>query len=63
LETVLIRAPRFRDLGPEVEVVAKVGDEPVLVRQGHTLAASFHPELSNENRVHAWFLRSLTKSG
>jgi pyridoxal 5'-phosphate synthase pdxT subunit len=62
LETVLIRAPQFRDLGPEVEIVAKVGDEPVLVRQGHTLAASFHPELSNENRVHAWFLREITKS-
>lgn len=57
LEAVLIRAPRFEALGPAVEVVARgPGDEPLLVRQGTLVAASFHPELSRDLRVHRWFL-------
>lgn len=59
LEAVLIRAPRFEELGPAVEVVAAIEGEPVLVRQGHLIAASFHPELSAESRVHRWFLNLL----
>lgn len=56
IEAVLIRAPQFRDLGPGVEVVATAGDEPVLLRQGRLLAASFHPELSADPAVHRWFI-------
>ena len=56
LEAVFIRAPRFEDLGPAVEVLATERGEPVLIRQGHILAATFHPELSPDTRVHQAFL-------
>jgi 5'-phosphate synthase pdxT subunit len=57
LEAVLIRAPRFKDLGPGVEVVAQADGEPLLLCQGNLLAASFHPELSPASPIHRWFLR------
>jgi pyridoxal 5'-phosphate synthase pdxT subunit len=53
---VFIRAPRVEDLGDEVEVVGRLGDEPVLVREGRILAASFHPELTDDTRIHERFL-------
>ncbi len=56
LEMVFIRAPRFEQLGTAVEVLAREGNDPVLVRQGNTLAATFHPELSDDTRVHQAFL-------
>jgi 5'-phosphate synthase pdxT subunit len=56
LEMVFIRAPRFEKLGKEVEVLAREGNDPVLVRQGSVLAATFHPELSEDKRVHQYFL-------
>lgn len=52
LRAVFIRAPRLQDLGPGVEVLARVGGAPVLVRQGRVLAATFHPELGDDPRVH-----------
>ena len=55
LEMVFIRAPRLLEVGPAVEVLARRGDDPVLVREGHLLAATFHPELSADSRVHALF--------
>jgi len=55
LQAVFIRAPRFRELGPGVEVLARLDAEPVLVRQGHLLAATFHPELAGDTRLHAAF--------
>jgi pyridoxal 5'-phosphate synthase pdxT subunit len=57
LEQVYIRAPRIERVGPEVEVLSERDGHPVLVRQGHTLAATFHPELSPDTRVHKEFLR------
>jgi pyridoxal 5'-phosphate synthase pdxT subunit len=57
LEQVYIRAPRIERVGPEVEVLAERDGHPVLVRQGHTMAATFHPELSSDKRVHEEFLR------
>lgn len=56
LETVFIRAPRISRVGPGVETLAKRGDDPVLVRSGNLLAATFHPELSTDTRVHRLFL-------
>lgn len=55
LNAVFIRAPRFVRLGAGVETLAAVGDEPVLLRQGHLLAATFHPELTADLRVHRLF--------
>ncbi len=62
LEMVFIRAPRIESVGENVEVLAKRGDDPVLVRQGKVMAATFHPELSEDRRVHAEFLK-LVKNG
>src|SRR5437588_9669923 len=56
LRGVFIRAPRVREVGPEVEVLAELDGEPVLVRQGRFLVASFHPELTDDTRVHERFL-------
>lgn len=56
LRAVFIRAPRLQDLGPGVEVLARVGGQPVLVRQGRVLAATFHPELADDARVHRLLL-------
>ncbi len=53
---VFIRAPRIERVGDGVEVLGSINDEPVLVRQGNVLAASFHPELSNDARVHEYFV-------
>ncbi|HWH55215.1 MAG TPA: pyridoxal 5'-phosphate synthase glutaminase subunit PdxT [Gaiellaceae bacterium] len=56
LRGVFIRAPRVREVGPEVEVLAQLAGEPVLLRQGRFLVASFHPELTDDTRVHERFL-------
>jgi 5'-phosphate synthase pdxT subunit len=56
LRGVFIRAPQIVDLGPEVEVLGTLDGEPVLVREGRALAASFHPELTDDTRVHERFL-------
>ena len=56
MECVFIRAPRLVDPGPEVEVLVRVDGEPVLVRQGRRLACTFHPELTDDLRVHAALL-------
>ncbi len=56
LRGVFIRAPRVRDVGPDVEVLAELEGEPVLLREGRFLVASFHPELTNDTRVHERFV-------
>jgi 5'-phosphate synthase pdxT subunit len=56
LRGVFIRAPRVRDVGPGVEVLAELDGEPVLLRDGRMLVASFHPELTDDTRVHERFL-------
>jgi pyridoxal 5'-phosphate synthase pdxT subunit len=56
LRGVFIRAPRVRDHGAGVEVLAEHDGEPVLLRQGRFLVASFHPELTEDTRVHELFL-------
>ena len=56
LEMVFIRAPKISHLGEEVEVLATEGNDPVVVRQGSAVAATFHPELSDDPRIHQLFL-------
>jgi pyridoxal 5'-phosphate synthase pdxT subunit len=56
LRGVFIRAPRVTDVGPGVEVLAELNGEPVLLRHGRFLVASFHPELTDDSRVHERFL-------
>lgn len=55
LEAVFIRAPKIKRVGPDVEVLASLHDEPVLVRERNVLAATFHPELTDDERVHKRF--------
>jgi len=56
LEMVFIRAPRIQSTGPEVEILATRDGFPTLVRAGHLMAATFHPELSADTRVHQAFV-------
>ncbi|EXF25982.1 glutamine amidotransferase [Nesterenkonia sp. AN1] len=55
-EAVFIRAPVIESLGTDVEVIASWQDRPVAVRQGRILAASFHPELTPDHRLHRYFV-------
>jgi len=62
LEMVFIRAPRIAEVGPNVEVLAERDGSAALVRQGNILAATFHPELSSDRRVHTAFVRSVREA-
>lgn len=57
---VFIRAPVAETVGAEVEVLARVRDDPVLCRQGPHLVASFHPELTDDRRIHGLFIDLVT---
>lgn len=61
LEAVFIRAPIIREVGPGVEVLARYLGDPVLVREGLHWAATFHPELSADRRVHQLFVAALDR--
>jgi pyridoxal 5'-phosphate synthase pdxT subunit len=56
MEMVFIRAPKIEQLGPKVEVLATEGKDPVAVREGKAMAATFHPELGEDPRIHQAFL-------
>ena len=56
LRGIFIRAPRFQSLGDNVKILARYGNEPVLIQQDNLLAAAFHPELTDDTRVHKYFL-------
>jgi 5'-phosphate synthase pdxT subunit len=62
LRGVFIRAPRVRVTGEDVEVLAEHEGEPVLVRDGRILVASFHPELTEDTRVHELFLTAVQEA-
>jgi pyridoxal 5'-phosphate synthase pdxT subunit len=62
IEMVFIRAPKIERIGKDVEVLATEGSDPVVVRQGKTMAATFHPELSDDPRVHRLFLELVKSS-
>jgi pyridoxal 5'-phosphate synthase pdxT subunit len=59
MHAVFIRAPWVERVGPSVEVLARAAGHPVAVRQGRTLATSFHPEMTGDRRVHRLFVDSL----
>jgi 5'-phosphate synthase pdxT subunit len=59
LEAVFIRAPIIRRVGQDAKVLASYQGDPVLVEQGRHLAATFHPELTDDSRVHLMFLRKI----
>jgi 5'-phosphate synthase pdxT subunit len=63
IEMVFIRAPKIERVGPGVEVIATEGNDPVAVRQGKVMAATFHPELSEDTRVHEFFLNLVRSQG
>ncbi len=62
LEMVFIRAPKIEHVGTGVEVIATEGGDPVAVRQGRVMAATFHPELSEDSRVHRAFLDLISQA-
>lgn len=62
MEMVYIRAPRITKVGKDVEVLAERDGFPVLVRQGDLLATTFHPELSDDRRVHEYFVEMVKSS-
>jgi 5'-phosphate synthase pdxT subunit len=59
---VFIRAPRVANVGAEVEILAEHDGEPVLLRDGQVLVAAFHPELTDDSRVHERFLELVTEA-
>ncbi|MBI9105447.1 MAG: pyridoxal 5'-phosphate synthase glutaminase subunit PdxT [Spirochaetales bacterium] len=59
IQSVFIRAPRIIETGPNVEVICRMDDEAVLVRQDRILAAAFHPELTDDPAVHRYYVEEL----
>lgn len=59
LPAFFIRAPKIRQVGEGVEILARLDGDPVMVRQGHFLALTFHPELTPDARVHLYFLNAI----
>jgi 5'-phosphate synthase pdxT subunit len=62
LRAVFIRAPWIEDAGPGVEILAEVDGHPVLAREGRILVASFHPELTDDTRVHELFVNQVREA-
>ena len=62
LRGVFIRAPRVQGAGADVEVLAELDGEPVLLRQGRFLVATFHPELTDDTRVHELFIDAVREA-
>jgi pyridoxal 5'-phosphate synthase pdxT subunit len=56
LRAVFIRAPWIDEYGEDVDVLAEIEGHPVAVRQGNMLAVAFHPELTDDERIHAWLV-------
>ena len=62
IEMVFIRAPRIRRTGASVETLARHGGEPVMAREGTVLVATFHPELTDDPTVHAYFVNMVRQA-
>lgn len=63
VRAVFIRAPLINEVGPEVEVMSVYQDRIVAARQGHLLTTSFHPELTDDNSMHEYFLDMIKSNG
>jgi 5'-phosphate synthase pdxT subunit len=63
VHAIFIRAPWVAEHGPKVEVLGRVDEHPVAIRQGNVLAVSFHPELTGETRLHRLLLRRADGAG
>jgi 5'-phosphate synthase pdxT subunit len=63
MRAVFIRAPWVEEEGPEVEVLAEVDDHPVAVRQANVMAVAFHPELTDDGRLHRWLVGAVAGRG
>ncbi len=59
LRAIFIRAPQIREIGSEVETLIKFQGQPVMVQQGNVLAVAFHPELTDDLRIHQYFLEKI----
>ncbi len=59
---IFIRAPRIKQIGPKVTILSAYEGEPVLIQQGIHMASSFHPELTDDLRIHSYFLSQVEKS-
>ena len=62
VRAVFIRAPWIEEAGPDVEVLAEVDGHPVLAREGRILVAAFHPELTDDTRIHELFLNQVREA-
>jgi 5'-phosphate synthase pdxT subunit len=62
VHAVFIRAPWVEEVGPNVEVLAELDGKPVLAREGRFLVAAFHPELTDDTRLHELFLQSVREA-
>jgi 5'-phosphate synthase pdxT subunit len=62
VHAVFIRAPWIEEVGPGVEVLAEIDGRPVLAREGRFLVAAFHPELTDDTRLHELFLESVREA-
>jgi len=62
VRAVFIRAPWVEEVGPNVEVLAEIDGRPVLVRDGRFLVAAFHPELTDDTRLHQLFVESVREA-
>ncbi|HWQ62751.1 MAG TPA: pyridoxal 5'-phosphate synthase glutaminase subunit PdxT [Negativicutes bacterium] len=59
VRAVFIRAPYIESAGPDVKIMAAVGEHIVIARQGHFLATAFHPELTDDDRIHKYFIKMI----
>jgi 5'-phosphate synthase pdxT subunit len=62
VRAVFIRAPWIEEAGPDVEILAEVDGHPVLARDGRILVAAFHPELTDDTRIHELFLNQVREA-
>ncbi|MED4164131.1 pyridoxal 5'-phosphate synthase glutaminase subunit PdxT, partial [Halalkalibacterium halodurans] len=62
VRAVFIRAPLIQEVGQNVDVLSKFGDEIVVARQGHLLGCSFHPELTDDRRFHQYFVQMVKEA-
>ena len=59
---IFIRAPIVKEMGPDVQILSKLGNSIVAIQQGRTIGTSFHPELTDDNRLHQYFIKLVDES-